>query len=149
MIGKSQPGISQTLTINRIPAGLRDQIRANPNIPKTFLLDVAKLESEEGMRAKLKKYLRKESSPAATVVKPPRKSSATVFMERMDSFQGKIADVSWRAWTPEEQEGLAGRLRNLRRGATELLQKMDKPLDDYEGEPDDEDEDQGESEDNQ
>jgi ParB family chromosome partitioning protein len=125
MIGKSQPIISQTLSINRLPADLRDQVRTNPNIPKNFLMDVAKLETEDGMRKKFKRYLDQENKPAVAQEKTARSSRAEAFMKRMDRVQGEIAELSWENWDDEFKSQLPERLRVLRQSVDDLLQQLE------------------------
>jgi ParB family chromosome partitioning protein len=120
MIGKSQPIISQTLSINKLPADLRDQVRSNPAIPKTFLLAAAKLKTEQAMRMKLTKYLDKLNNPA----KPVRMTKAQALMDRLESLQDELANLAWQDWTDGEKQDLTNRLRNLQQGADALLQSM-------------------------
>ena len=121
MIGKSQPIISQTLSINKLPADLRDQVRNNPNVPKTFLMDCAKLKTEQAMRTKLTKYLDKLNNPAT---RPTRVSQAVALMNRVESLQGELANLAWQDWTDGEKQDLSDRLRNLQQGADALLQAL-------------------------
>ena len=121
MIGKSQPIISQTLSINKIPADLRDQVRNNPNVPKTFLMDCAKLKTEQAIRTKLTKYLDKLNNPAT---RPIRVSQSVAFMNRVDSLRGELANLAWQDWTDGEKQDLSDRLRNLQRGTDALLQAL-------------------------
>jgi len=128
MIGKSQPIISQTISINKIPEDLRSSIRSNPNIPKTFLIDVAKLETEDGMRKKFNKYMDKERKTTAVVQdRPARASKAVALMNRMDSLHGELVNLAWQDWTDVEKEDMVNRLQDLRQGSDYLLQAMDAP----------------------
>ncbi|MFA5180351.1 MAG: ParB/RepB/Spo0J family partition protein [Syntrophales bacterium] len=125
MIGKSQPIISQTLSINRIPADLRDQVRSNPSIPKTFLMDVALLETEDGMRKKFKRYMDQEKKPAVVQERPERASRAEAFIKRMDRVQGEIAELAWQNWEAEDKAQLSSRLLVLRQTADDLLRELE------------------------
>jgi ParB family chromosome partitioning protein len=137
MIGKSQPIISQTLSINKIPEDLRYQIRSNPNIPKTFLIDVAKLKTEQAMRTKFTKYIDKGQKAAIRAqTRPVRVSKAVALTNRMDSLHGELVNLAWQDWTDVEKEDLVNRLQDLRRRADDLLQQMDAPIDEREPEND-------------
>ena len=46
-IGKSQPAVNASLSLNKLPEDIRDSIRTNPNITKTMLLDVVKMKTEK------------------------------------------------------------------------------------------------------
>ena len=120
MIGKSQPIISQTLSINKIPADLRDQVRSNPTIPKSFLLSCAKLKTEQAMRTKLTKYLDKPNNPA----RPVRVSKVAALMNRLESLQGELTNLAWQDLTEGEKQELTNRLQDLKQGADALLQAM-------------------------
>ena len=121
MIGKSQPIISQTLSINKIPADLRDQVRNNPNVPKTFLMDCAKLKTEQAIRTKLTKYLDKLNK---TAIRPARASKTAALMNRLESLQGELANFAWQDLAEWEKQELTNRLENLKQGADALLQEM-------------------------
>jgi ParB family chromosome partitioning protein len=125
MIGKSQPIISQTLSINRLPADLRDQVRTNPNIPKTFLMDVAKVETEDGMRKKFKRYMEQGKKPVEVQERQARSTRAEAFMKRMDRVQGEIAELSWENWDAENKAQLSSRLLVLRQTADDLLRQLE------------------------
>jgi len=131
-IGKSQPIISQTLSINNLPEDIRSACRTNPNIPKTVLMDIAKLKSEQAMLNKFKKYMAKGNKPATTD-RPPQLSKAAAFIGRSNNLHEEIVNLAWQDWTDEEKEDLANRMRDLHQGADDLLQAMGEPVD--EGEP--------------
>ena len=120
MIGKSQPLISQTLSINKLPADVRDQVRSNPTIPKVFLLTVAKLKTEQAMREKVTKYLDRLNK----TVRPVRVSKTALLLNRLESLQAELTDLAWQDWTDAEKQDLTNRLRNLRQGADDLLQAL-------------------------
>ena len=121
MIGKSQPLISQALSLNKIPVDLRDQVRSKSAIPKAFLLVVAKLKTEPAMRVKLIKYLDKLNNPAA---RPARLSKAAALLNRVDILQVELANLAWQHWTDGEKQDLSDRLRNLQQGSDTLLQAL-------------------------
>ena len=121
MIGKSQPIISQTLSINKIPADLRDQVRNNPSVPKTFLMDCAKLKTEPAIRTKLTKYLAKLNK---TAIRPARASKAAALMNRLEHLQSELANLAWQDLTEGEKQELTNSIQNLKQGADALLQAM-------------------------
>jgi ParB family chromosome partitioning protein len=122
-IGKSQPIISQTLSINNLPLDIRDQCRSNPNISKNFLMDLAKLKTEQAIRNKFKKYMDKGNKPAVTN-RPPQLSKAAAFIGRSNNFHEEIVNLAWQDWTDEEKEDLTNCMRDLRRGTDDLLQAV-------------------------
>jgi len=120
MIGKSQPLISQTLSINKIPVDLRNQVRSNLKVPKTFLLTVAKLKTEQAMYTKLTKYLDKLNKPA----RPVRVTKAQALMNRLESLEAELTNFAWQDLTEGEKQELTNRLQDLKQGADALLQAM-------------------------
>ena len=122
MIGRSQALISQSLSINKLPADLRDQVRSNPAVPKIFLLAVAKLQTEQAMRTKLTKYLDKLNKPSP---RPARVSKAVAFINRLDSLRDELANLAWQDWTDTEKKHLGNALRGLQQGADDLMQAME------------------------
>ncbi|MDQ1277061.1 MAG: ParB family transcriptional regulator, chromosome partitioning protein [Thermodesulfobacteriota bacterium] len=63
VLSKSQPYISETLSLNGLPAEIRDECRQNPAIPKKTLLTIARKQSMEEMLKAYQKY--KDSLSAA------------------------------------------------------------------------------------
>ena len=49
-LGKGQSTVSETLTLNNLPEDIRSAARTNANIPKSILLDAAKMKSDFAMR---------------------------------------------------------------------------------------------------
>ena len=49
MFGKTQPFISMTLSINRLPQTIRNECRKDPSIPKRVLIEIAAKKREESM----------------------------------------------------------------------------------------------------
>jgi len=121
MIGKSQPLISLSLSINKIPTDLRDQVRSNTNISKSFLLSCAKLKTEQAIRVKLTKYLDKLNK---TSIRPARLSKNAALMNRLESLQSELANLAWQDLAEGEKQELTNRLQDLKQGADALLQAM-------------------------
>ncbi|MEI6314568.1 MAG: ParB/RepB/Spo0J family partition protein [Syntrophus sp. (in: bacteria)] len=122
-IGKSQPIISQTLSINNLPLEIRDQCRSNPNVSKRVLMNIAQLKSEQAMRNKFKKYMDKENKPVVTD-RPPQLSKAAAFIGRTNNFHEEIVNLAWQDWSEDEKADLANCMRDLRRGTDDLLQAL-------------------------
>jgi len=58
-LGKGQSTVSETLTLNNLPEDIRSAARTNANIPKSILLDAAKIKSDFAMRRKFQNHMAK------------------------------------------------------------------------------------------
>jgi ParB family chromosome partitioning protein len=52
IIGKSQPMISKSLSLNRLPKEIRDECRQDPTVPKNVLVEIARKKQERSMLTK-------------------------------------------------------------------------------------------------
>ena len=65
IIGKSQPTISESLSLNRLPKEIRDECRQDPAIPKNVLVVIARKKQERSMLTQFKKYRDQQANAAA------------------------------------------------------------------------------------
>lgn len=65
VIGKSQPSISRSLSLNRLPREIRDACRQDPTVPRNVLLDIAGMKQERGMLTRFNKYKERQARIAA------------------------------------------------------------------------------------
>ena len=78
-LGKSQSSVSTTVMLTKLPVDIRDACRTNPNIPKSTLLEVAKMKTENSIRNKFQVYLNKVGKAAGqTSVQKPKLSKAAI-----------------------------------------------------------------------
>ena len=140
-LGKGQSSVSETLSLNRLPEDIRSASRTNPNIPKTMLLDVAKLKNESSMRRKFQKEMEKAAQagkPAVQVQKQkPALSTQRALITEMDGLTGKLGGLPWREWSEDDRNDVANAAAGIRRAANELLADMNwSSGEGEEGEPD-------------
>jgi ParB family chromosome partitioning protein len=106
IIGKSQPTISQTLSINRLPKEVRDQCRQDPTVPKRTLIEIAGKKQERSMLTQFRKYRDQQAKAAArengTASPVERKrTSAEVIANSIGDMANKIGDLEF----PDFSEG--------------------------------------------
>jgi len=140
-LGKGQSSVSETLSLNRLPEDIRSASRTNPNIPKTMLLDIAKLKNESSMRRKFQKEMEKAAQagkPAVQVQKQkPALSTQRALITEMDGLTGKLGGLPWREWSEDDRNDVANAAAGIRRAANELLADMNWSSGEEEGgEPD-------------
>ena len=93
IIGKSQPTISESLSLNRLPKEIRDECRQDPTVPKRTLIEIARKKQERSMLTQFKKYRDQQAKIAA-------KETADAMLRRSGSGLGRrpssTASASWR-----------------------------------------------------
>lgn len=125
MLGKTQSSVSKTLTIANLPEDILGQVRSNPNIPKTMLMEAAGAKTEKGMRATFGRYMAQEAKKsAAPTPAKPRVSSETALIIQAVAFSGKLAEIQLEGWSEENRNDLALALSDLCRTATAILQTL-------------------------
>ena len=98
MIGKTQPMISQIISLNRLPEDIKSQCRTNPNIPRYLLTEIARKSSEDAMRKAFAKYMAKEAQAQAPKTPgPARQRSQLVLIQQIDRLNGRLANQIGRA----------------------------------------------------
>jgi len=122
-LGKGQPAVSETLSLNGLPEDIRGTCRTNPNIPKSFLLKVAKLKNEEGMRRKVQSFLNKNAQSGPAALKK-RRTPQRSLIERTDMLTGEFMSLPWRDWSENDRTDLVNALLGIRDRANELLADM-------------------------
>jgi ParB family chromosome partitioning protein len=64
VIGKSQPTISRSLSLNRLPKEIRDECRQDPTVPKAVLIEIAGRKQERSMLTQFRKYREQQAKAA-------------------------------------------------------------------------------------
>jgi len=135
MLGKTQSSISKTLAITNLPEDILSQVRSNPNIPKTMLMEAGAAKTEKGMRSVFERYMAQEAKKsAAPAPAKPRVPKETALINQAVAFNGKLAELQPEGWSEENRNDLAVALQDVRRTATSLLQTLGVE-DTEEGEP--------------
>ena len=125
MLGKTQSSVSKTMTIANLPEDILAQVRGNPNIPKTMLLEAASARTEKGMRTVFNRYMTREAKKAAaTVAAKPRSSHEAAIINQVVLFQDKLFKVDLSNWNEENRQDLAVALQDVRVAADRLLREI-------------------------
>lgn len=127
MIGKSQPAIAQIVSLNRLPADVRERCRSNPNIPRSALLEVVKCKTEQRMLNAFNKMIaqRIAAEQGAGKPSPARLSKAQAMIKQVDTLNGRLVDLPVNEWEEVDRQDFAQVLRNIRGTARELLVVID------------------------
>ncbi|MEI6315955.1 MAG: ParB/RepB/Spo0J family partition protein [Syntrophus sp. (in: bacteria)] len=120
-LGKDQPDISRTLTLNNLPEDVRDACRTNPNIPKAVLLEVAKMKTEKSMRHKFQVYMNKAGKEGQTTVQKPKLSKQRSLITKADALTGALDGLPWSEWSEDDRNDLVNALTGTHSKIEELL----------------------------
>jgi len=120
MIGKSQPIISLTLSLNRLPQAVRNECRKDPSVPKRVLIEIAAKKREKSMLAAYLKYKagltpRKKTQTIAKVNKAQGTFNA------MDAVERKIETLDIQALSAEEKQNFIIAIGNMKRTLEAVL----------------------------
>ena len=125
MLGKTQSSVSKTMTIANLPEDILAQVRGNPNIPKTMLLEAASARTEKGMRTVFNRYMTREAKKAAAAAAAkPRSSHEAAIINQVVLFQDKLFKVDLSNWNEENRQDLAVALQDVRVAADRLLREI-------------------------
>ena len=123
IVGKAQNTLSEILSINRLPAEVRDDCRGNRAISRTALVAIAKKKQTRGMVTayqKLKEKLSKE--------KPARKAktdkTAQDAIDAASQFGRKIAEFDASAWSDAETEDFRSAIEALKTQLDAILSAL-------------------------
>jgi ParB family transcriptional regulator, chromosome partitioning protein len=113
ILSKSQPYISETLSLNGLPAEIRDECRQNPAIPKKTLLTIARKQSRAEMLKAYEKY--KDSLSAAQKAAPDGTAAKVhgIFGD-LNTATKKIAALDAKTFTKEERRNLLLSLQKMK-----------------------------------
>ncbi len=136
MIGKSQPAIAQIVSLNRLPADVRERCRSNPNIPRSALLEVVKCKTEQRMLNAFNKMIAQRIAAEQSAGKPGpvRLSKAQAMIKQVDALNGRLVDLPVSEWEEVDRQDFAQALRNIRVTARDLLVAIDPGSMEGEGE---------------
>jgi len=113
ILSKSQPYISETLSLNRLPAEIRDECRQNPSISKKTLLTFAKKRMEEDMLKAYKKYKDSLSATKSTGTEEKTEKVKGIFGD-LSVTARKIAELDIKTLTKEEKNNFVLSLQNMK-----------------------------------
>ncbi len=117
MIGKSLSTISESLSITKLPADIRDECRKDATVPKKVLVEIARSKQQRGMRTLYKKYREKNLSRDEVKAerKRTKKSPAQSIVGALDDLAERVVLVDATAWTEEERQSVQSALDALKK----------------------------------
>ena len=138
-IGKAQPLISKTMTLNKLPEDVRDACRTNPNIPKTVLLEVAKGKTEEAMRRKFQSYMDKAAKEGQPIVAKIKVSKERTLINLMDGLSGKLDGLPLSEWSEDDRHDILNAMNGVRSKMDTLIDGLNpqnpQPAENQTGQP--------------
>ncbi len=125
IMGKSVPTISQTLSLNRLPQGIRDECRKDPTVPKRVLIEIATKKQERSMLKSYEAYKASVNPEQKEKVPSPTQAQSTV--KSMEATKKKIEAIEPRNLYQEEKADLAAALNALKGAIDALLAEITEP----------------------
>ncbi|TRZ75640.1 MAG: ParB/RepB/Spo0J family partition protein [Deltaproteobacteria bacterium] len=120
-LGKAQPDISKTMSLNKLPEDIRNACRTNPNIPKETLLEVAKMKTDTSMRRKFQVYINKADKAGQTSVQKPKLSKQRFLITKTEALTGALDGLPWSEWSEDDRNDLVNALTGIHNKTEELL----------------------------
>jgi ParB family chromosome partitioning protein len=140
IIGKSQPTISRSLSLNRLPKEIRDQCRQDPTVPRNVLFEIAQKKQERSMLTQFKKYQdqqakiaakAKETVDAATAPAPRKRTRAESIVNSIGMMVTKIGDLEFPDFSAEDRamiiEAMTSMKDTLEPAITRAVKNKKKP----------------------
>jgi len=109
IIGKSQPTISESLSLNRLPKEIRDECRQDPTVPKNVLVVIARKKQERSMLTEFKKYRDQQAKIAAketadaTAPTQRKRTRAEAIVNSIAMTASKIGDLEFPGFSAEDR----------------------------------------------
>ncbi|MCX5855591.1 MAG: ParB/RepB/Spo0J family partition protein [Deltaproteobacteria bacterium] len=127
ILSKSQPYISETLSLARLPKEVRDECRQNPAVSKKALLEIAKKKQERSMLKAYWEYKAK-LNPQKKTGAGAKLTKAQGAFNAMDATQRKIRTLDMQILTPEEKQNFIIAMNNLKRVIENTLAAATKEI---------------------
>jgi ParB family transcriptional regulator, chromosome partitioning protein len=138
VIGRSQPTISESLSLNRLPKEIRDECRQDRTVPKNVLVVIARKKQARSMvtqfkqfREKQAKEAEKESDDGATPVQRKR-TRAEAVANGIGLMVNKIGDLEFPDFSAEDRamliESMTALKDTLEAAITRAVNNRKKPV---------------------
>jgi ParB family chromosome partitioning protein len=120
VLGKKRTTVSEILSLNRLPAAIRDECRVNPACPRRVLVEIARKKQERGMLTLYEKYKAKglTSDEVRAEAKKERKEKlpaerAAAVIAAIDGLRGRLGKLDWGTLADEERAAIQEAIRAL------------------------------------
>ena len=120
IIGKSQPTISESLSLNRLPKEIRDECRQDPTVPKNVLVVIARKKQERSMLTQFKKYRDQQAKAAAketggaAAPAARKRTRAEAIANSIAMTASKIGDLEFPDFSAEDRAMLIDTMNSLK-----------------------------------
>ena len=127
IIGKSQPTISESLSINRLPKEVRDECRQDPTVPKNVLVVIARKKQERSMLTQFQKYQDQQARIAAKETKTAapaeqrKRTRAEAIANAIGITAAKIGDLEFPDFSKEERTSIIDAMNSLKETLDEAI----------------------------
>ncbi len=113
VIGKARQTVSEILTLNRLPAEIRDKCRGDRQISRRTLIDISRKAQQRGMITAYNAWMDKQNQvKGSRQKKDPNDPVAAV--EIAQKTATKIGAIDTTAWTDEERANYHAAIAELR-----------------------------------
>jgi ParB family chromosome partitioning protein len=122
IIGKSEPTISQILSLNKLPEEIKDEIRNSKNFSRSQLVEVATGKNQKAMM-KLFKTLQKKNASRDQLRrdKKQQRDADTILLGMIDSFTEKLKKADLDKMDDEKGKVVKEKLQELSRFITDKV----------------------------
>ncbi|MCX5820131.1 MAG: ParB/RepB/Spo0J family partition protein [Deltaproteobacteria bacterium] len=138
IIGKSQPTISESLSLNRLPKEIRDECRQDPAVPKNVLVVIARKKQERSMLTQFRKYRDQQAKAAtketadATAPTQRKRTRAEAVVNSIAMMASKIGDLEFPDFSAEDRamliETMTSMKDTLEAAITRAVKNKKKPM---------------------
>jgi ParB family chromosome partitioning protein len=131
IIGKSQPTISRSLSLNRLPKEIRDQCRQDPTVPRNVLVEIAQKKQERSMLTQFQKYQDQQAKAAAketgTAAPAGRKRTrAEAIANTIGITAAKIGDLEFPDFSKEDRAIIIDAMNSMKETLDEAIPRAVK-----------------------
>ena len=132
IIGKSQPTISESLSLNRLPKEIRDECRQDPTVPKRTLIEIARKKQERSMLTQFKKYRDQQAKIAAketadaTAPTQRKRTRAEAVVNSIGIMAAKIGDLEFPDFSKEDRAVIIDAMTSLKDTLDEAIPRAVK-----------------------
>jgi len=132
IIGKSQPTISESLSLNRLPKEIRDECRQDPTVPKNVLVVIARKKQARSMLTQFRKYRDQQAKAAAketadaTAPTQRKRTRAEAVVNSIAMMASKIGDLEFPDFFAEDRAMVIDAMTSLKDTLDEAIPRAVK-----------------------
>ena len=137
IIGKDQSTVSRTLSLNKLPAEIRDKCRQDPTVPKNVLVEIAQKKQTRSMLTAFRQYEEQQGRIAAKeaanenagpdVAPAQRKRTpAEIIVDNMGIWSAKIGEVEFTVFTKDERTRMLEAMVSMKDTLEEAITRAEK-----------------------